>query len=61
LTMTYSDAASLQKGDLDPMGAFMQGKMSVSGKRLKMMKLMPLTNAPEWKALQEDVKEVTAY
>ena len=51
----------MQKGELDATAAFMQGKMKVAGNMAKMMSLLPITNSPEWKALQEKVNAVTEY
>ena len=61
LTMTYDDAVKIQKGDLDPNAAFMQGRMKVSGNMAKLMSLLPLTNSPEYRALQEQIREITEY
>ena len=41
--------------------AFMQGRMKVTGNMGKLMQLMPLTNSPEYKELQEQVRELTEY
>ena len=61
VTMSYEDAVKIQKGDMDQTAAFMQGKMKVAGNMAKMMALLPITNSPEWKTLQEKVREVTEY
>jgi putative sterol carrier protein len=57
----YDDAAKIQKGELDATAAFMQGKVKVAGNMGKMMSLLPITNSPEWKALQEKVNAITDY
>jgi putative sterol carrier protein len=61
LTMSYEDAVKVQKGELDPNAAFMQGRMKVSGNMAKLMSLLPLTNSPEYRALQEQIREVTEF
>ena len=61
LTTTYDDSVKIQKGELDANAAFMQGRMKVTGNMGKLMQLMPLTNSPEYKELQEQVREITEY
>jgi putative sterol carrier protein len=61
LTMTYEDAAKVQKGELDANAAFMQGRMKVSGNMAKLMSLLPLTNSPEYRALQEQIRGITDF
>ncbi len=61
MTMAYDDAVKVQKGELDPNAAFMQGRMKVSGNMAKLLSLLPLTNSPEYKKLQEDIRAVTEF
>jgi predicted lipid carrier protein YhbT len=61
MAMTHEDAMKIQKGELDANAAFMQGRIKVSGNMAKLMALMPLTNAPEYKDLQKQIQEVTEY
>jgi len=61
MTMGWADSVAVQKGDLDANAAFMQGKMKVSGNMAKLLSLLPLTNAPEYKQLQEDIRAVTEF
>ncbi len=61
LTLTYDDSVKVQKGELDANAAFMQGRMKVTGNMGKLMSLMPLTQSPEYKAIQEKIKAVTDF
>ncbi|HMC52213.1 MAG TPA: SCP2 sterol-binding domain-containing protein [Acidimicrobiales bacterium] len=61
LTQTYDDAVKVQKGELDANTAFMQGRVKVTGNMAKLMSLLPLTNAPEYKQLQQQAQEITEY
>jgi SCP-2 sterol transfer family len=61
LTLTYDDSVKVQKGELDANAAFMQGRMKVTGNMGKLMQLMPLTNSPEYKQLQEEIRGITEY
>ena len=59
LTTTYDDSVKVLKGELDANAAFMQGRMKVAGNMGKLMSLMPLTQSPEYKAIQAKVAEQT--
>ncbi len=61
LTQTYEDALKIQKGELDANAAFMQGRIKVTGNMAKLMSLLPLTNAPEYKQLQDEIRAITEY
>lgn len=61
LTMTYNDSARIQRGELGPTTAFMQGKIKAQGNVKKMMAFMPVASSPEWKALQEKVRVMTEF
>jgi hypothetical protein len=39
----------------------MQGRMKVTGNMGKLMSLMPLTQSPEYKAIQEKIRAVTDF
>jgi len=61
MSMGYADSVAIQKGELDANAAFMQGKVKVAGDMAKLMQLMPLTMSPEYKALQEKVRDITEF
>ena len=61
MTLTYDDSVKVQQGELDPNAAFMQGRMKVTGNMAKLMSLMPLTQSPEYKSIQEKIRGVTEY
>jgi putative sterol carrier protein len=61
LTQSYDDAVKIQKGELDANAAFMQGRVKVTGNMAKLMSLLPLTNAPEYKQLQSEIQAITEY
>ena len=61
LTTTYDDSVKIQKGELDANAAFMQGRMKVTGNMGKLMSLMPLTQSPEYKAIQDKINGSTEY
>jgi putative sterol carrier protein len=61
MTMTYDDSVRVQKGELDANAAFMQGRVKVTGNMGKLMTLMPLTMSPDYKQLQEQIRDITEF
>ncbi len=61
LTLSYEDAKKIQTGELDAQTAFMQGRIKAEGNMAKLLALMPITNSPEYRALQERIREITEY
>lgn len=61
LTQTWEDAVEIQKGTLDVNAAFMQGRVKVTGNMAKVMSLLPITNSPEYKQLQDELRAITEY
>jgi putative sterol carrier protein len=61
LTLTYEDSVRVQSGELDANAAFMQGRMKVAGNMAKFMQLLPLTTSPEYKSLQDEVRQITTF
>ena len=61
ITTTYEDSKKIQDGELDANAAFMQGRMKVTGNMGKLMALMPLTQSPEYKAIQAKLSAATDF
>jgi putative sterol carrier protein len=63
LSMSYDDAVKMQKSELDPNAAFMQGRIKVvPGSNMgKLMSLLPLTQSAEYKAIQSNINDITEY
>jgi putative sterol carrier protein len=61
LTIVWDDAAAMQRGEMDPNVAFMQGRMKVAGSMGVMMALLPVTNTPEYQDLRRRIAEVTEF
>jgi putative sterol carrier protein len=61
MTQSYDDSVKVLKGELDANAAFMQGRLKVTGNMGKLMSLMPLTQSPEYKAIQDKVAAETEY
>ena len=63
LSMSYEDAVKMQRGELDPNAAFMQGRIKVvPGSNMgKLMSLLPLTQSPEYKAIQSNINDISEY
>jgi predicted lipid carrier protein YhbT len=61
LTLTYEDSVKIQRDELDANAAFMQGRMKVAGDMGKFLLLLPLTNSPEYRALQETLRADASY
>ena len=61
LTSGYADAVRIQKGELDPNAAFMQGRVKVAGNMAKLMTLLPITNSADYRALQAEIDRATEY
>jgi putative sterol carrier protein len=60
-TCPYDDAVRMQRGELDPNVAYMQGKLKVTGDLTKFLQLLPLTSSPDFVALQAKIRQVTEY
>ncbi|MDP8987428.1 MAG: SCP2 sterol-binding domain-containing protein [Actinomycetota bacterium] len=61
LTASYADKLDIDRGELDASAAFMQGRVKCSGNMAKVMALLPLTNKPEYQAIQDRMREQTEF
>ncbi len=61
LTMAWDVATAMQRGELDPNVAFMQGRMKVGGSMSVMMSLLPVTNTAAYQDLRRRIAAVTEF
>lgn len=61
LTLSWSDAAAIQSGGLDPSVAFMQGRMKVAGSMSVVLELLPATREAAYRDLRCRVADVTEF
>ncbi len=61
LTTQWADAMAIQKGELDANAAFMQGKVKVAGNMGKVLALLPITNAAEYRDLERRILAITEF
>jgi putative sterol carrier protein len=61
LTLSWSDAAAVHSGALDPGVAFMQGRMKVVGSMETTLALLPAARAPEGLELRRQVGTLTDF
>ena len=61
LTLSWSDAAAVQSGGLDPGVAFMQGRMKVVGSMEVTLALLPAVRQPEHRDLARRVAALTEF
>jgi putative sterol carrier protein len=59
LIATYDDSVRILLGELDASAAFMQGRVKVTGNMAKVMALLPLTNSPEHRQAQAQLRDDT--
>ena len=61
VTLSWSDAATIQTGALDASVAFMQGRMKVTGSMALAMDLLSAARGPECQGVQRQVAELTDF
>ncbi len=61
LTLSWSDAAAIASGALDPSVAFMRGRMKVVGSMEVTLALLPAARAPEAVELRQRVAALTEF
>jgi SCP-2 sterol transfer family len=59
LTLGWDDAVAVQRGELDPNVAFMQGRMKVSGSMGVTIDLLAAADSPACRALRERMAEIS--
>jgi alkyl sulfatase BDS1-like metallo-beta-lactamase superfamily hydrolase len=61
MALSYEDSVKIQRGELDANAAFMQGRSKVTGNMAKLMQLLPITNSPEYLAVQVEIRAMTDF
>ena len=61
LATVWQDAVDMERGELDPNVAFMQGRMKVAGSMGVMIELLVATRTPEYQDLRRRVAAVTQF
>jgi putative sterol carrier protein len=61
VTIPYADAVRVQRGELDPNVAFMQGRAKVNGDMGVLLPTMPVARTAAYEAVQEKVRAATTY
>ncbi|MBB5079469.1 SCP2 sterol-binding domain-containing protein [Nonomuraea endophytica] len=59
ITMTYDDSVRIERGELTEEAAFAQGTMKFTGSMVRAMTLMPVMDAPEFKAAMARIRAAT--
>jgi hypothetical protein len=61
LTVPWDDAVAIQRGDLDPNVAFMQGRLKVSGSMGVMTELLSRARTPECRERRQRMADVSGW
>jgi SCP-2 sterol transfer family len=61
VTLSWSDAAAIATGALDPSVAFMRGRMKVAGSMAVTLALLPAARTPEAVELRRQLAAVTEF
>jgi hypothetical protein len=61
LTLPYTDAIAVQRGELDPSVAYMQGRMKTAGDPGKLLDLLAVAARPAFAALRAELEAVTSF
>ncbi|WP_431040788.1 SCP2 sterol-binding domain-containing protein [Streptomyces sp. P1-3] len=59
ITMTYDDSVRIERGELTEEAAFARGRMKFTGSMVKAMTLVPVMDAPEFKAAMARIRAAT--
>jgi SCP-2 sterol transfer family len=61
LTLPYADAVAVQRGELDPIVAYMQGRMKTAGDPGKLLDLLASTATPAYAELRAKLEAITDF
>ncbi len=61
LTLSWSDAAAVHTGALDPSVAFMQGRMKVAGSMAVTLALLPVARQPDRLEFRRQIAAITEF
>jgi putative sterol carrier protein len=61
LTLPYDDAVAVQRGELDPSVAYMQGRMKTAGDPGKLLDVLAATATPAYARLRTELEAVTDF
>ena len=61
LSSGWADAVAMERGELDPNVAFMQGKLKVTGSMALVMTYLPATRTPEYQTLRQQIAGITEF
>ena len=61
MSLTWDDSVRIQRGELDATAAVMQGRLKVAGNMAKLLAVMPMTASAEYKAIQEQIRDITEF
>jgi putative sterol carrier protein len=61
LTLPFEDAVAMQRGELAPTVAFMQGRMKTAGDPGKLLELLRSTAGPGYEAFRDAVAATTTF
>jgi hypothetical protein len=61
LTAAWSDAVAMERGELDPNVAYMQGRLKVAGSMGLVLELLPLARTPEDRERRRQAAGLTEF
>lgn len=61
LTTTWADAVRMQRGELDPAAAFMQGRLKAAGDMRRLLAVLPLAAGEGYRAWRDALTAATEF